>query len=425
MAHKPNQGEPRIKVVNISLAALALSLPAFSLHAQPVSFAEAIDLAVEKAPGIQARGLQIEAAQSEAIAADQLPDPKLSVDLLDTRIAGPFEFSPRPGRNGFPRQRIGISQDVPSIAKRRARAQQASADIVAAEAGEKDEIQNVRLYSALAWVDLYYAHRRLNILKILQDSLDDLTNTVASRLESGYSRPAQAFDPERLTAELADRRARREADVEIAKASLSRWIRIESPEIAGKAPEFELDREALLTSLELLPLLQIREARVKRAEADVDLARAGKNIDYSINASYAHRRPEYGEYVSVGVTINLPIFAKKRQNPRIAASMLKSEAERLRLEDLRRQLIAELQSDLASNRAYKENWLRSQNTLLPLAKKQAEMDRISYAAGRIDLGTALNAAVVFAEAEIDLLDRERTFVRDTVRIKFTYDRNLP
>jgi cobalt-zinc-cadmium efflux system outer membrane protein len=92
---------------------------------------------------------------------------------------------------------------------------------------------------------------------------------------------------------------------------------------------------------------------------------------------------------------------------------------------LRRQLIAELQSDLASNHAHKENWLRSQNTLLPLAKKQAEMDRISYAAGRIDLGTALNAAVVFAETEIDLLDRERTFVRDTVRIKFTYDRNLP
>lgn len=425
MAHKPNQGEPRIKVVNISLAALALSLPAFSLHAQPVSFAEAIDLAEEKAPGIQARGLQIEAAQSEAIAADQLPDPKLSIDLLDTRIAGPFEFSPRPGRNGFPRQRIGISQDVPSIAKRRARAEQASADIVAAEAGKKDEIQNVRLYSALAWVDLYYAHRRLNILKVLQDSLDDLTNTVASRLESGYSRPAQAFDPERLTAELADRRARREADVEIAKATLSRWIRIENPQIAGKAPEFKLDREALLTRIELLPLLQIREARVKRAEADVDLARAGKNIDYSFNASYAHRRPEYGEYVSVGVTIDLPIFAKKRQNPRIAASMLKSEAERLRLEDLRRQLIAELQSDLASNRAHKENWLRSQNTLLPLAKKQAEMDRISYAAGRIDLGTALNAAVVFAETEIDLLDRERTFVRDTVRIKFTYDRNFP
>lgn len=408
-----------------SLCLAVMGLAASPIYAQPVTFSEALDLAEEKAPGIQARGLQIEAAQSEAIAADQLPDPKLSVDLLDTRIAGPFEFSPRPGRNGFPRQRIGISQDVPSIAKRRARAEQASADIVAAEAGKKDEIQNVRLYSALAWVDLYYAHRRLNILKILQDSLDDLTNTVASRLESGYSRPAQAFDPERLTAELADRRARREADVEIAKATLSRWIRIESPEIAGKAPEFELDREALLTRIELLPLLQIREARVKRAEADVDLARAGKNIDYSFNASYAHRRPEYGEYVSVGVTIDLPIFAKKRQNPRIAASMLKSEAERLRLEDLRRQLIAELQSDLASNRAHKENWLRSQNTLLPLAKKQAEMDRISYAAGRIDLGSALNAAVVFAETEIDLLDRERTFVRDTVRIKFTYDRNLP
>jgi len=60
-----------------------------------------------------------------------------------------------------------------------------------------------------------------------------------------------------------------------------------------------------------------------------------------------------------------------------------------------------------------------------LARKQAELDRISYSANRVDLGTALNSAVAFAEAEIDLLDREMTLVRDNVRIQFTYVRNLP
>jgi len=100
--------------------------------------------------------------------------------------------------------------------------------------------------------------------------------------------------------------------------------------------------------------------------------------------------------------------------------MLEAHASRLEVEDLRRQLESELSSDLAINRSYKENWERSKNTLLPLAKKQAELERVSYSAGRVDLDTALNAAVAFAEAEIDLLDREATLMRDTIRIQFTY-----
>ena len=91
------------------LPAFVLSAPGFPLQAEPLTFAEAIELAETATPAIEARSLVIEAAQSAAIAADQLPDPKLSVDIMDRRIAGPFEFSPRPGRNGFPRQRIGIS----------------------------------------------------------------------------------------------------------------------------------------------------------------------------------------------------------------------------------------------------------------------------------------------------------------------------
>ena len=164
---------------------------------------------------------------------------------------------------------------------------------------------------------------------------------------------------------------------------------------------------------------------MERAEADVELARANKRPDFSVNASYAHRRPEYGEYVSVGVTIDLPLFAKKRQNPLIDARILEASAARLEASDLERQLQAELSRDLAENRSYRESWERSKNTLLPLAKKQAELEQVSYGAGRVDLDTALNAAVAFAEAEIDLLDREATLVRDTVRIKYTYERTQP
>ena len=407
------------------LPAFTLFVPVFPLQAETLTFAGAVELAKTATPAIEARSLVVEAAQSAAIAADQLPDPKLSLDILDRRIAGPFEFSPRPGRDGFPRQRIGISQDIPNGAKRRARAGQAMADITVARASKEALVQDVQLYSALSWIDLYYAQRRLRILEVLQQSLDDLSATVGARLESGTTRPAQAFEPEQLMARLADRRSQRVADIEKARVMLARWTGVDHPETAGSLPDFTLERQDLVDGVKELPILDIQDAKVERAEADLELARANKRPDFSVNASYAHRRPEFGEYVSVGVTIDLPLFAKKRQNPFIDARILETSAARLEANDLERQLQAELARDLAANRSYRENWERSKNTLLPLARKQAELEQISYGAGRIDLDTALNAAVAFAEAEIDLLDREATLVRDTVRIKYTYERNQP
>ena len=362
----------------------------------------------------------MEAAQSASIAANQLPDPKLSVDLLDQRVSGPHEISPRPGRNGFPRQKIGISQEIPNGATRRARAEQAQANVSVAQANKAQAVHHLHLFTAQAWIDLYYAERRLKILEVLQQSLSELSNTVGARLESGNTRPAQAFEPERLMAELADRRSLRKADIEKSRAQLARWTGLDNPRIEGVPPAIDHDRKALMNRIEELPILGIKEAMVERAEADIQLARASKRPDFAINAAYTHRRPEYGEYVSIGVTIDLPLFARKRQNPLINARMLEADAARLQVEDLRRQLVAELSADLATNRSHRENWLRSRKILLPLAKKQAELERISYSAGRVDLATALNAAVAFAEAEIDLLDREATLVRDNVRIKFTY-----
>ena len=425
MKYRPKTRQARSRRPLLALPALALYVPVFSLQAEPLTFAEAVELAETATPAIEARSLVVEAAQSAAIAADQLPDPKLSVDIMDRRIAGPFEISPRPGRDGFPRQRIGISQDIPNGAKRRARAGQAMADITAARANKEALVQDAQLYSALSWIDLHYAQRRLHILEVLQQSLNELSATVGARLESGITRPAEAFEPELLIAKLADRRSRRVADIEKARAMLARWTGVDHPEIEGTLPEFTIDREVLVSTIKELPILDIQDAKVERAEADVELARANKRPDFSVNASYAHRRPEYGEYVSVGVTIDLPLFAKKRQNPLIDARILEASAARLEASDLERQLQAELSRDLAENRSYRESWERSKNTLLPLAKKQAELEQVSYGAGRVDLDTALNAAVAFAEAEIDLLDREATLVRDTVRIKYTYERTQP
>ncbi|WP_294105624.1 TolC family protein [Sphingomonas sp.] len=386
--------------------------------AEPLSFKDALARADQDAPSIAARAAQADATRSTAIAADRLPDPKLEVKLQDFPFTGPD--AGRFNSDDFTMGVVGISQEVPNIAKRRARAARATADIGAADADAAAERRRVRIAAGMAWIELYYAERRLAILDLLGQRLTDLATTAPARLASGSARPADAIEPQRLKAELADRRSERVAEIAGARAKLKRWTGDPDPQVTGPPPDLSPDPARLRAGLATLPALQVRDALVGQAAAEVRLAQAAKNPDWEVSGSIGNREPRFGNFVSLGIKIDLPLFAGKRQNPIIAAKASEMARARLDRADAERELIAALDGDLADHRMHHERFERGQTTLLPLARERAELDRASYAAGRIDLGTALQSAIALAEAEIDLLDREADVVRDGVRITLTY-----
>lgn len=67
-----------------------------------------------------------------------------------------------------------------------------------------------------------------------------------------------------------------------------------------------------------------------------------------------------------------------------------------------------------------EQLANARTRLVPLAKKRAELDLASYAAGKLDLGTALLSTLALAEAEVDALAREAEVARDAIRINYIY-----
>ncbi len=361
--------------------AALLALPS-ALHAEPMTLDSALSRAASEAPELQSREAGVDAAQSAAIAADRLPDPKLNIVLQDFPVTGPD--AGRFNRDDFTMQVIGVSQDFPNPAKRRARATRAQADIGIARADEAVTAQDIRLATALAWVDLYYAKKELKELDLLDSGLEDLQSTVTARLASGAARPAQALEPDQLRAAINDRRSALAAEIARARAQLARFT--------GDPA----------------------------ADAETGLARADKRPDWSVNAAYGRREPNYGDLVTVGVTVDLPFFSKKRQDPKIAARASEAMRARLDREAAKRDIAAALDADLADHRMHHEQLANARTRLVPLAKKRAELDLASYAAGKLDLGTALLSTLALAEAEVDALAREAEVARDAIRINYIY-----
>jgi outer membrane protein TolC len=402
---------------------LAAALLASAAHAAPLTYDAALQLAESSAPSLQAKAADVEAARAASVAAGRLPDPKLRLGLDNFPVSGPP--AGRFGPDSMTMATVGLMQDVPNAAKRRAERDRATADIGAAQTGQAVEARNVRLATALAWVDLYYAEGRLAALDEVAMALMPLRQTAPSRLAAGSARPAETLEADQLLAALGDRRADLVAAVDKARAELARWTGDPTPEAAGPPPTMDVDPVRLRAGLDQHPQLLAYDAMARQAEADVVLARAGKRPDWGWELAYQHRDPMWGDMVSLGATVSLPIFAGKRQDPVIAAKIQRASRVRIEREAARRALLAQLDADLADHRMHHDRMMRAHDTLVPLARRKAELETSSYAAGNAGLADVLQAQLALAEAMVDAFTREADVVRDAVRINLTYEPAQP
>jgi outer membrane protein TolC len=400
------------------LTALALVLLATGARADPLTYAAALQLAERSAPSLQASALKVDAARAASHAAGRLPDPKLSVGIQDYPVSGPNAGSFT--RDNFTMTKLGVMQDVPNAARRRAEVAGATAEIGVAQAETVETQRNVRVATALAWIDLAYAERRLAALDQLVGGLKDLWKAQPASVASGASRPAVGLEPARLQAVFADKRSELVSAVAKARADLTRWTGDPAPTTFGDAPHYDIDPATLHAAIERHPSLLTAEAAERKAEADVAGARAARRPDWGYEVSYGHRDAMFGDLLSAGVTVSLPLFQGSRQEPVIAARLADRNRARIEREDRRRTLVAALDSDIADHVMHHDQWRRAVEVLVPTAEQRAHLEVTSYGAGRAGFDDVRMALTDLADAKLGALERDAMVARDGARILLTY-----
>ena len=386
--------------------------------AEPLTLDAALQRARQEAPSLKAKALGADAARSARGAAGALPDPTLGVSVESFPISGPLAFEPQ--RDDFTMARVGVSQEIPNLAKRHAQQARADSDIRAAEADTVVEARTIEVGTALAWINLAYAERRLAALDEILSRLERIVGTTTSAVASGNARPAQTLAGRQAVAALQDRRSELVSNIARTRATLTRWTGDPSPEIAGSIPDFAVDAAALRVGLDRQPTIRMIDAQSGQADADVRMADAGRRSDFGVNLAYQRRDPRFGDYVSAGVTISLPFFTRNRQNAQIAEAQANAGRVVAQREAARRALAADLNADLADHVMHHEQWMRARDTLLPLADQRVKLETASYGAGRASLVDIADAYAALADASLTTLDREALVVADGARLTLTY-----
>ena len=387
-------------------------------NAQSVGYEEALRAATSDQPQVRTSELRLDARREIADAADELPDPRLRASIQNLPVSGPAAFELN---RQLPTQiQVGIEQEIPNLAKRRARFGMAEADIDLAAAQLRQTSYRVRVGAGMAWISLAYAQRALTVADDALAEIERLVPLARSSVAAGSASPAESLEVRRAVLEVEDMRTRIEADRETAQAMLSRYTALPNATATGTIPSADLDPEGLRAMLQSNPELVVALAQVRQAEARSDLARSERRPDFGVNVSYGRRDPDFGDVVSVMGSITLPIFADRRQNPRVAAADAEAAAAQSARADRLRELEAQFETDLAAWRSAYRQWQRATDELLPLAESRVDLERASFAAGRADLLDIIDAIKTLAMLRVEILQREEASVEAAANLRLTY-----
>ena len=406
--------------MNISSQCVALMILSIgAAHAKPLSFNDALALALREAPALSVNVAQVDAARQATIPAGELPDPKLAFGLDNLPIEGANRY--RLNRDVMTMRRIALMQDFPNRAKREARRAAAQDRVAVAQAEGRITQWMVSRETAIAWITRDSIESQLARIDALVEENRLLDAAVRARLASGQGMATEVVMPRQEAAMIEARRDELHARRSQATATLRRWIgaAADSP-LTGAVPEWTLSPEALQHGLHQHPELAAFVPKARLLEAESAEARAAKKPDWALELAYQNRDEQFGDMVSLQVSFDLPLFAASRQNPQIAAKHAEQLALDAEREALLREHTAQLETEFAEYQRLNNAIERQHKVLLPLAQEKVALTLSAWRGGRGSLLELITARREHIDAALDTLAFEGERRQLAARLHYTY-----
>ncbi|HEX6136862.1 MAG TPA: TolC family protein, partial [Casimicrobiaceae bacterium] len=184
--------------------------------------------------------------------------------------------------------------------------------------------------------------------------------------------------------------------------------------LAGRADvdTLRLDQRTLDTDIRHHPQIAVLDQREAVAAADVDVAKAARKVDWSLEVMYSQRGPAYSNMISVGVSVPLQWDRGNRQDREIAARLAMLEEVRAEREDVLRAHAAEVRATIVEWQSNRERRARYDRELLPLAIERTQAVLAAYRGSKASIADVLMAR----RGEIDVRMQALQLEWDTARL---------
>ena len=392
-----------------------------------LSLHQAVTNATSNDPWLKGSELNEQALLAESIAVGELPDPRLSVGLANL-ATDTLEFDQEP----MTQLKVGIAQVFPRGESRKLQRQQKQQESAAYPLLREDRKAQVALKVSLLWLDNFLAQQSIVLIERnhhLFEQLVDIThaNYIAT---SGSTRQQDVIRAELELTGLNDRLIGLRQQGDAAKQSLLEWL---SPELANKTfpgnlpdistktwPEKSINTDlssstysdtpqALARIIQQHPRLQVIDRKLRVVATSVDLAKEQYKPEWGINAAYSYRDDDplgndRADFMSFGITVDLPLFTENRQDQRVAAATHRRAALQTEHDLAFREFVAAYKKTRVELQRLDEREQLYQQHLLPQMHDQADAALAAYTSDGGDFAEVMRARIAELNTKIMALE---------------------
>ncbi|HUN00520.1 MAG: TolC family protein [Halothiobacillaceae bacterium] len=368
------------------------------VEGEALSLQQAQTLALTSDQGIEATGHTRDADALDAGAADQLPDPTISVGLQNLPLDN-FSMTRLPTTM----LAVSLSQTLPpgdTLAQQAlaadARTAAATADITVKQ---QVLLREVRRF----WLTVYRDEQTIALLQHEKTLYQRLLRSAQTAYSAGRARATDLVRLQVKLAELDDAIAQKMGDAAATRARLARWIggRAEAPwpkalpDVLEKTPAGGINQQ---------PELAVLRAQLGEARAGVGVAKAAFQPQFGVEVGYGVNAGTMPNTGSIGVSMSLPIFTGERQVPRLAAAQQRAAAQQLALDNRAAELQAERQSLIRNVASFNQRIEGYDTRILPQLRQVTQLAQSQFGAGGGDFTAIVDAEQALIQGQQQRLD---------------------
>jgi outer membrane protein TolC len=412
----------------IWFAALLCVAPPISAQ-QRDSVLEALTTeALARSPTLAQRQAAIRAATLRIRPAGTLPDPMLSVGVMDLLLPH-FDFN----RSDFTEVDAELSQEIPWPGTLGARSRVMRSAATGARAEEGAVRRDLTTATAAGYYRLRYAVTALETLRRQRELLEAGVQLSTTRYATGaapQSDPLQAkLARDRLRSEEFALESERVAALAALNALRNRppgdsvAIAPIDPAAVRAAAATQPPTDSLVAmALAAHPRLVARRAAIDGATRAIQMERLGARPDFTLTVRYGYRPPFAGTFklpgfLSAFVGLRLPVWAWRKQNRLADAARADSTGAAAALQDAELQLSREVTEAAAQVGASQQRLVLLVDGVLPNAQGTVESVLRSYQVGRADFLTLLSVEDARFRAELEAAEVAAYYLTHLVMLR--------
>jgi cobalt-zinc-cadmium efflux system outer membrane protein len=372
----------------------------------PQPLAELIEEGLVHNKEIQSLQAKVQSLQDEVSFAGSLEDPRLGFGVLNLPT-NTWKFNQEP----MTQKTVFLSQKFPWFGKLSLKSQRQT--LMASEQQAMLEAKQLELARkiATAYYELGFVATNMEINERLTGMVTQLLKVAETRYASGEGLQQDVLQAQvelsKLLDEKIDLEKRRQTFRDQINELLNReqFMSVTPPMDLGYL-DLKLNSQALKEkSLANNPWLRVREAKIGQSEVEVELAKKDYWPDMDFRVAYGQRDndPNDGnrpDFFSATVTVNIPLWAKSRQNKKLAASQKSHDAAIKSYRNLVESLPYRVDALVTEIKDTQKSYGLYADALLVQSEQWAHSALAAYEVGKIEFNTMINAQIRLLRDEL-------------------------